>query len=92
MTFLALQGYAFSMLFILPQKFFNSVFFAISKTNMVIVTGLISLLTNIIFNYYFIYQLDFGHFGLALATSISSGIIFIISYAWLRNQGILKII
>ena len=92
MTFLALQGYAFSMLFILPQKFFNSVFFAISKTNMVVLTGSISLFANIVFNYYFIYQLDFGHFGLALATSISSGIIFIISYFWLRNQGILKII
>ncbi len=92
MTFLALQGYAFSMLFILPQKFFNSVFFAISKTNMVVLTGSISLFANIVFNYYFIYQLDFGHFGLALATSISSGIIFIISYLWLRNQGILKII
>ena len=92
MTFLALQGYALSLLFILPQKFFNSVFFAISKTNMVVVTGLISLISNVFFNYYFIYQLDYGHFGLALATSISSGIIFIISYAWLRNQGILKII
>jgi putative peptidoglycan lipid II flippase len=92
MTFLALQGYALSMLFILPQKFFNSIFFAISKTNMVVVTGLISLISNIIFNYYFIYQLDLGHFGLALATSISSGIIFIISYVWLRNQGILKLI
>ena len=90
MTFLALQGYAFSMLFILPQKFFNSIFFAISKANMVVVTGLVSLISNIIFNYYFIYQLDYGHFGLALATSISSGIIFIVSYIWLRNQGILK--
>jgi putative peptidoglycan lipid II flippase len=90
MTFIALQGYAFSMLFILPQKFFNSIFFAISKTNMVVVTGLISLVSNIILNYYFIYQLDYGHFGLALATSISSGIIFLISFAWLSNQGIFK--
>ena len=90
MTFLALQGYAFSMLFILPQKFFNSIFFAISKANMVVVTGLVSLISNIIFNYYFIYQLDYGHFGLALATSISSGIIFLFSYIWLRYQGILK--
>ncbi len=92
MTFLALQGYALSMLFILPQKFFNSIFFAISKANMVVVTGLVSLISNVIFNYYFIYQLDYGHFGLALATSISSGIIFIVSYIWLRNQGILKLI
>ena len=92
MTFLALQGYAFSMLFILPQKFFNSIFFAISKANMVVVTGLVSLISNVIFNYYFIYLLDYGHFGLALATSISSGIIFVVSYIWLSNQGILKLI
>ena len=50
MTFLALQGYAFSLLFILPQKFFNSIFFAISKANMVVVTGLVSLISNIIFS------------------------------------------
>ena len=57
---------------------------------MVVVTGLVSLISNMIFNYYFIYQLDFGHFGLALATSISSGIIFLFSYIWLRNQRILR--
>ena len=59
---------------------------------MVVVTGLVSLISNVIFNYYFIYLLDYGHFGLALAPSISSGIIFIVSYIWLRNQGILKLI
>lgn len=92
MTFIALQGYAFSMLFILPQKFFNSIFFGISRANIVVITGLVSLISNIFLNYLFIYHLDYGHFGLALATSISSGIIFLISYFWLNYNGILKLI
>ena len=89
MTFLALQGYAISLIFLLPQKYFNSLFFAISKTYMVVTTGLIALITNLILNYYFIFELDFGHYGLALATSVSSVIVFFISLTWLFNKKVL---
>ena len=89
MTFLALQGYAISLIFLLPQKYFNSLFFAISKTYMVVTTGLIALITNLILNYYFIFELDFGHYGLALATSVSSVIVFFIILTWLFNKKVL---
>ena len=89
MTFLALQGYAISLIFLLPQKYFNSLFFAISKTNMVVYTGLLSLFANLILNYYFIFTIDLGHFGLALATSISSIIVFFVSLYWLLSRKIL---
>ena len=89
MTFLALQGYAISLIFLLPQKYFNSLFFAISKTNMVVYTGLLSLFANLILNYYFIFIIDLGHFGLALATSISSIIVFFVSLYWLLSRKIL---
>ena len=91
MTFLALQGYAISLIFLLPQKYFNSLFFAISKTYMVVTTGLIALITNLILNYYFIFELDFGHYGLALATSVSSVIVFFISLTWLFNKKVLTV-
>ena len=84
-----LQGYAISLIFLLPQKYFNSLFFAISKTYMVVTTGLIALITNLILNYYFIFELDFGHYGLALATSVSSVIVFFISLTWLFNKKVL---
>ena len=89
MTYLALQGYAISLVFLLPQKYFNSLFFAISRTSMVVTTGLLALFTNLILNYYFIFELDLGHYGLALATSVSSIIVFFVSIIWLLKQKIL---
>ena len=91
MTFLALQGYAISLIFLLPQKYFNSLFFAISRTHMVVTTGVIALIVNLILNYYFIFGLDFGHYGLALATSVSSLIVFFISFTWLLNKKVLAV-
>ena len=67
MTYLALQGYAISLVFLLPHKYFNSLFFAISRTSMVVLTGVLALMTNLILNYYFIFELDLGHYGLALS-------------------------
>ena len=88
---LALQGYAISLVFLLPQKYFNSLFFAISRTSMVVLTGLLALMTNLILNYYFIFELDLGHYGLALATSVSSIIVFYVSIFWLFRQKILMV-
>ena len=89
MTFLALQGYAISLIFLLPQRYFISLFFAISKTNMVVYTGLLSLFANLILNYYFIFYMELGHSGLAIATSISSIIVFFVSLYWLFSRKIL---
>ena len=58
MTYLALQVYAISLVFLLSQKYFNSLFFAISRTSMVVLTGVLALITNLILNYYFIFELD----------------------------------
>ncbi len=91
MTYLALQGYAISLVFLLPQKYFNSLFFAISRTSMVVLTGVLALMTNLILNYYFIFELDLGHYGLALATSVSSIIVFFVSIFWLFRQKILMV-
>ena len=91
MTYLALQGYAISLVFLLPQKYFNSLFFAISKTSMVLTTGALALIINLILNYYFIFELDLGHYGLALATSVSSIVVFCVSIFWLFKQKILMV-
>ena len=44
--------------------------------------GVFSLL-NIIFNYVFVYIFGLEHVGIALATSIASIFVFIVSVAWL---------
>jgi len=79
----SLLAYAFGLPFLMSNKFFNSIYFAISKTRMVMWLGLVSLLMNIIFNYVFVYIFDLNHVGIALATSISGIVVFCLSVIWL---------
>lgn len=79
----SLLAYAFGLPFLMSNKFFNSIYFAIAKTRMVMWLGLASLLMNIIFNYVFVYIFDLNHVGIALATSISGIVVFCLSVIWL---------
>lgn len=79
----SLLAYAFGLPFLMSNKFFNSIYFAIAKTRMVMWLGLTSLLMNIIFNYVFVYIFDLSHVGIALATSISGIVVFCLSVIWL---------
>ncbi len=79
----SLLAYAFGLPFLMSNKFFNSIYFAIAKTRMVMWLGLVSLLMNIIFNYVFVYIFDLNHVGIALATSISGIVVFCLSVIWL---------
>ena len=79
----SLLAYAFGLPFLMSNKFFNSIYFAIAKTRMVMWLGLASLLMNIIFNYVFVYIFDLSHVGIALATSISGIVVFCLSVIWL---------
>ena len=45
MTASSLVAYSYALPFLLSSKFFNSVFFAASKTKFVLIIGFISLLT-----------------------------------------------
>ena len=58
---------------------------------MVLTTGALALIINLILNYYFIFELDLGHYGLALATSVSSIVVFCVSIFWLFKQKILMV-
>ena len=72
MTSSSLIAYSYALPFLLSSKFFNSVFFAASKTRIVLLLGSVSLLINLILNYLFIFTYDWGHVGLALATTFAA--------------------
>ena len=72
MTSLSLVAYSYALPFILSSKFFTSVFFAASKTKFVLILGCTSLLINLVLNYLFIFTYDWGHVGLALATTFAA--------------------
>ena len=90
MTASSLVAYSYALPFLLSSKFFNSVFFAASKTKFVLVIGFISLLTNLILNYVFIFIYDLGHVGLALATTCAATLSWLISLVFIYkiNRGI----
>ncbi len=72
MTSSSLIAYSYALPFLLSYKFFNSVFFAASKTKIVLMLGTISLIMNLVLNYLFIFSYDWGHVGLALATTFAA--------------------
>ena len=90
MTASSLVAYSYALPFLLSSKFFNSVFFAASKTKFVLIIGFISLLTNLILNYVFIFMYDLGHVGLALATTCAATLSWFISLVFIYriNRGI----
>ncbi len=90
MTASSLVAYSYALPFLLSSKFFNSVFFAASKTKFVLIIGFISLLTNLILNYVFIFMYDLGHVGLALATTCAATLSWLISLLFIYkiNKGI----
>ena len=79
MTVSSLIAYSFALPFLLSSKFFNSVFFAISKTKVVLALGVISLITNVVLNYLFIFEYNWGHTGLALATTYAAILVWLIA-------------
>lgn len=63
----------------MPFLCFNVVFFAayrsISKANLPMIANILSIFTNIIFNYFFIFVFGWGVMGSGIATTISRGMI-----------------
>ena len=72
MTSSSLIAYSYALPFLLSSKFLNSVFFAASRTKFILFLGSVSLLVNLALNYLFIFTYDWGHVGLALATTFAA--------------------
>ena len=83
MTSASLVAYAYALPFLLNSKFFNSIFFATSKTKFVLLLGIVSLFINLLLNYLFIFIFGMGHVGLALATTCAALIVWLLSIIFL---------
>ena len=83
MTSASLVAYAYALPFLLNSKFFNSIFFATSKTKYVLLLGVVSLFINLLLNYLFIFIFGMGHVGLALATTCAALIVWLLSIIFL---------
>ena len=79
MTSSSLIAYSYALPFLLSSKFLNSVFFAASRTKFILFLGSVSLLVNLVLNYLFIFTYDWGHVGLALATTFAAIIVWLLA-------------
>ena len=92
MTSSSLIAYSYALPFLLSSKFFNSVFFAASKTRIVLLLGSVSLLINLILNYLFIFTYDWGHVGLALATTFAAMTVWLLAIIFIFRMNSQKAI
>jgi putative peptidoglycan lipid II flippase len=81
----ALQFYALGLVAYSCIKVLSPAFYAIDRkwTPMLVSFGSIAL--NIALNWYFIFHAGFGHRGLALSTSISATVNFLVLYFWMQR-------
>jgi len=92
MTSSSLIAYSYALPFLLSSKFFNSVFFAASKTRIVLLLGSVSLIINLILNYLFIFTYDWGHVGLALATTFAAMTVWLLAIIFIFRMNSQKAI
>ena len=75
---------------IILKAFFDTRLALFTHLITVLIIGFISLLTNLILNYVFIFMYDLGHVGLALATTCAATLSWLISLVFIYkiNRGI----
>ena len=84
-TAAALRAYGYGLLFYAWLKVLQPAFYAIDKRWYPMAVSLVSLVLNLGVNYLFVFVLRWGHESLALTTSISAAVNFILLYAAMRN-------
>ncbi len=89
MAFYSLQMFAIGLPFFMGMKVMVPAFFARQNTKIPLYIALLSLILNIVFNYLFAFYLSFGHWGLALGSSLASFIAFSTLYFILFRQKII---
>mgnify|MGYP001315771093 CR=1 FL=1 len=90
MSFLSLQMLAFGLPFFMLIKVLIPAFFAQQDTKTPLQIAILSLLLNIILNYIFAFSLGFGHYGLALGSSIAAFISGMLLILKLKHSSIIK--
>lgn len=79
-TALALQYYSLGLVAYSCIKVLSPGFYAINKKWTPMMVSFVSIALNIMMNYFFIFELNMGHSGLALSTTISASLNFVTLY------------
>jgi len=75
-TYRALVGYSFGLIFVAGLRLLTQGFYAAKITRVPVVYGAYNLVINLALCYFLTFYFDFGFFGLALASSLSSMLLF----------------
>jgi putative peptidoglycan lipid II flippase len=84
-TALALQCYAIGLVAYSALKVLAPAFYALDKRNLPMIVSLCSIALNVCLNYFLAFQLQLGHRGLALSTSIVAVSNFTMLYIMMRR-------
>lgn len=84
-TALALRAYGYGLVFYAALKVLQPAFYAIDKRWFPMMVSFIALGMNLGFNYLFVYVFKWGHESLALTTSISASVNFLLLYLAMRK-------
>jgi len=83
-TAMALRAYGYGLVFYAALKVLQPAFYAIEKRWLPMMVSFLALALNLGFNYLFIFVLGWGHESLALTTSITASVNFILLYLAMR--------
>lgn len=81
----ALRSYGYGLLFYAWLKVLQPAFYAIEKRWIPMLVSILALAVNIGFNWFFVFVMRWGHESLALTTSISATLNFLILYFAMRR-------
>ena len=85
MTAAALRAYGYGLVFYAWLKVLQPAFYAIEKRWLPMMVSILALCTNLGLNWFFVFVMRWGHESLALTTSISATINFLILYLAMRR-------
>jgi putative peptidoglycan lipid II flippase len=85
MTAAALRAYGYGLVFYAWLKVIQPAFYAIEKRWLPMIVSILALGTNLGLNWFFVFVMRWGHESLALTTSISATLSFIILYLAMRR-------
>ncbi len=84
-TAAALRAYGYGLLFYAWLKVLQPAFYAIEKRWLPMIASFVALGLNLGFNYFFVFVMRWGHESLALTTSITASVNFMILYLAMRK-------
>ena len=87
---LSLMGFAFGLPFFMAMKVLVPAFFSRKNTKTPMIIAFISLLLNVVLNYLLAFQFQYGHLGLAIASSISAFVSVIVLSIILKTEGLIS--